>query len=36
MSKIEKIKDFYSWLYGTVKSQHVITDIEFENIIDKL
>lgn len=36
MSKIEKMNQFYEWLYTKVQNIHVIDDNEFENIIEKL
>ena len=36
MSKIEKMKRFHKWLYETVKSIHVMSSEEFENIIEKI
>lgn len=36
MSKLEKINRFYEWLYNRVKSIHVVSDVEFENILEKL
>jgi len=35
-TKIEKMKRFHKWLYETVQNIHVLTDQEFENIIEKI
>jgi len=35
-SKIKKMQKFHKWLYETVKNIHVLTDREFENIIEKI
>jgi hypothetical protein len=34
-SKIEKTQDFFNWLHEKIKTIHVVTNEEFENIIEK-
>lgn len=36
MTKIERMTDFEEWLFNKVKSIHVMTMQEFENIIEKI
>ena len=36
MDKIEKMQDFYGWLYDKVQNVHLITNDQFDNIIEKL
>ena len=35
-SKIKKMQKFHKLLYETVQNIHVLTDQEFENIIEKI
>ena len=36
MTDIKKTQAFFDWLYEKIKTVHVVSDQEFENIIDKL
>jgi len=36
MTKIERMQDFEDWLFLKVKSIHVMTIVEFENIMEKI
>lgn len=33
---IKKTEAFFDWLYNKVKNIHIVTNEEFENIIEKL
>ena len=35
-SKIEKTQEFFNWLHEKIKTVHVVSNEEFENIIEKL
>jgi len=36
MAKIEKTQAFFEWLHEKIKTIHVVSNEEFENIIEKL
>ena len=36
MADIKKTEAFFNWLHQKIKTVHVVSDQEFENIIDKL